>query len=1040
MSQEPTKRAGVIAWMVRNRVTPNLLMIALLAGGVLMATQLKQEVFPEFELDLVDVSVPYPGASPEEVERGIVLAIEEAVRGLDGIKEVTSTAGEGGANVRLELEEGSNAARITQDVKQAVDAIRTFPLDAEDPRVTQLMRRREVLDLQIYGDISERQLREVVEQVRDGLLADPGITQLEIEAARAVELHVEIPEATLRKYGLTLQGVAQTIARASVELPGGRVETTGGEILLRVKDRRDWAAQFATIPVVTTADGAVLRLGDVATVSEGFEEVGRRAFYKGLRSTTLEIYRVGDQTPIEVSDAVRRVMGELEIHLPKGVGWEINRDRSDIFRDRLELLLRNAAIGLLLVLVLLGLFLSPRLAFWVTMGIPTSFLGAFVVLAALGVSLNMVSMFAFIIALGIVVDDAIVVGENIYELRSHRPSYESAAIDGATGVIQPVSFAILTNMVTFGPLLFVPGYVGKIWSVIPIVVIVVFALSWLESLIILPAHLVHGSPDGWSNGLFRGLRWVAQSGLDLLIRRIYLPFLRMCLRWRLATLGVAAATLMVVVAYVAGGHIGRTMMPRVESDVAVASAVLPPGTPETRVREVMERLVQGMERVAEGNGGKQLLIGTYARYDGTSVELRAYLTAPAVRPISTRDVTKAWREAVGIIEGLQSLQYQSDRGGPGSGAALTVELSHRSVATLQQASQALADALQDFPNVSDIDDGYASGKEQMNLRLKPAGEALGLSSTDLARQVRSAFHGAVAVRQQRERHEVTTLVRRPRSERSSVQDVEALMVTTPTGARVPLRQVAEVERSRAYTSIQRRSGRRTVEVTANVEPIGQTPQIMATLDDKVLPQLRRDFPGLTAGYEGRQARFAESIEALVDGFKIAMAIIFFLLAIPFRSYVQPAIVMLAIPFGLAGAVAGHVVMGYDISLLSLMGAVALSGVVVNDSLLLVDYANSQMRIGATAREAALEAARRRFRPVILTTMTTFGGLAPMVFETSRQARFMIPMAISLGFGIVFATVVTLVIVPTLYVVLDDVKHWLMRMFQMLFVPAKRRAG
>ena len=1013
-----TAERGPIAWMARNHSTANLLMIFLIAGGLYTTTRIKQEVFPAFDLDIVTVRVPYPGASPEEVEQGIVLAIEEAVRGIDGVHELRATAGEGGGFVSVELDEGVESLKAYQDIKQAVDGITTFPLDAEEARVSPMVRRREVLDLQIYGDVTERALRAVVEGVRARLLMHEHISQLEVEAARSVEIHAEVSQDTLRAYGLTLETVAQRIAAASVDLPGGKVETRGGEVLLRVKDRRSWATEFAAIPIVTTSTGGVRTLGEIADVTEGFEDVGRRGSYKGARSATLEIYRVADETPIGVSDAVREVMAEIEADLPTGVQWEINNDRSDMFRQRLELLLRNAFIGLVLVLVLLGLFLEPRLAFWVTMGIPTSFLGGLLFLPAADVSINMISMFAFIIALGIVVDDAIVAGENIFEMRSRGLSYAEAAVRGAKGVAIPVSFAILTNIVTFLPLYFVPGFIGKIWKVIPIVVVTTFVLSWVECLFILPAHLVH-DPGRTGNGPLTRIRLMSTAGLWFFIDRVYGPILRLALRWRFATLGLAIATLAVVIGYVMGGHIGRTMMPRVESDTAVVTATLPVGSPDARAEAVRRRLVEAMDRVAAAHGGDELLVGTFARVDDNEVQARAYLTPPTQRPLSTREVTKLWREEVGAIVGLQSLRFESDRGGPGSGASLTVELSHWDISQLDRASTALADALREFPKVKDVDDGYAAGKSQLDFKLKPAGESLGLSSRDVARQVRAAFFGARALRQQRGRDEVTVLVRRPESERTSEHDIESLLIRTPKGREVPLSEVANVVRGRAFTVIERRDGRRTVTVTADVEPIGQTPQVMAALEEQVFPGLRRDIPGLTVGYEGRQAHFAEAASALGRGFGLALIAIYFLLAIPFRSYAQPVVVMLAIPFGLAGAVIGHVVMGFNISILSMMGAIALSGVVVNDSLVLIDYANHLRDEGTTAFEAAFEAARRRFRPVILTTLTTFGGLAPMIFETSRQARFMIPMAISLGFGIVFATVVTLIIVPTLYVMIDD---------------------
>ncbi len=1021
---------GPLAWMAYNRVTPNLLMIFLLLGGLLVSGQIKKEVFPEFELDMVTVSVAYPGASPEEVEQGIILVIEEAVRGLDGIKELTATAAEGHGSVRIELLSDADQQKVYQEIKQEIDRIRTFPDDAEESQVSLLARRREVLNIQLYGNTTEAALREAVEQVRDRLLQDPGITQIDLSGARDLEIHIDVPQEKLRAYGLTLDGIGSAIASASTEIPGGAVETRGGDILLRVTDRRDWAREFSRIPIISMADGTIVLLEDIATVRESFADSDRFATYNGQRSIGLDIFRVGDQTPVGVSRAVRGAMAEIEADLPVGIFWDINQDRSEIYEQRLNLLLKNACMGLALVLLLLGLFLEFKLAFWVTMGIPISFLGGMLFLPVMDVSINIMSMFAFIIALGIVVDDAIVAGENIYEYRQRGHGMAKAAILGARNVAIPITYAILTNIVAFLPLYFIPGTMGKIWKAIPVVVITVFLISWVEALFILPAHLAHtrSAPASRLTARLHALQQRFSARVSRFIETRYRPFLELSIRWRGLTVAIGVAILIIVLSYVMSGRIGMILMPRIESDRAVVTAVLPAGSPLADAREVQTRLVRGIEEVAAANGGEQLLQGVFAMIDENQVEITAYLAPPGVRPLNTGIVTKLWREQVGQIIGLESLRYESDRGGPGGGGALTVELSHRDTSILDQASSSLAERLDEFANVKDIDDGFSPGKEQLDFRITPSGESLGLTSREIARQVRNAFSGTEALRQQRGRNEVTVRVRLPENERSSEFNVENLMIRTSSGTFVPLLEVAKVERGRAYTTINRRDARRTVTVTADVEPIGQTSQILATLNSQVLPELARDFPGLTYGYQGRQASMKESTGGLVYGFGFAMIAIYFLLAIPFRSYTQPLIVMLAIPFGIVGATLGHLIMGYSLSLMSMMGIVALSGVVVNDSLVLIDYANRQRLDGGSAHDAICAAGTRRFRPIILTTLTTFGGLAPMIFETSRQARFLIPMALSLGFGILFATFITLLLVPSLYLLVEDFLRWLGRIF------------
>jgi multidrug efflux pump subunit AcrB len=1008
--------------MVHNRVTPNLLMLFLLVGGLYMTTRIKQEVFPEFAEDRVAITVPYPGASPEEVEQGIILAVEEAVRGLPGVGEVTATASEGSGTVTAEILAEDDPMQVYQDIRQGIDSISTFPNDAEDPEVSLSVHRHEVLTLQFYGDVPEGSLREAVEQVRDRLLQDPGITQVDLVGARDYEIQVEVPQENLRAYHLTLGQIAARVAAASVELGGGKVETSGGEILLRVRDRRDWAREFARLPVVTTAAGSVVRLEDIARVREGFAETDRSSSYNGFRNMGLDVYRVGEQTPIGVSDAVRAAMPEIAADLPAGIHWAISRDDSDVYRQRLELLLKNAFMGLLLVLGTLGVFLEFKLAFWVTMGIPTSFLGGLLFLPLMGVSINMISLFAFIVALGIVVDDAIVAGENIYEYRSQGMGFAQAAILGARDVGVPIAFSILTNVVAFLPLSFIPGVMGQVWGVIPVVVVTVFLISWVESMLILPAHLAHtrSTPSSRLTGALH--RW--QQGFRRLVSRfieqIYGPFLDACLRWRFLTVAAGFALLIGIAGYVKSGRIGMILMPRVESDRAVVTAVLPYGSPSAKVEAVGNRLLRAAQEVAAAHGGDLLLVGVQSRLNENEVRVDAFLTAPDVRPIGTAEMTRLWRGQVGPLPGLESLKFQSDRGGPGSGASLTVELSHRDIDVLDRASAALAERLAEFPNVKDIDDGYTPGKRQLSFRLTAEGRSLGLTSQEVARQVRNAFYGAEALRQQRGRSEVKVVARLAADERASEYGVEALMIATPAGTFVPLRQVAEVERGRAYTTINRRDGRRTVTVTADVEPIGETGRIQAALDETILPQLVRDYPGLTHGYEGRQADMKESMQSLVGGFAMAVLAIYFLLAIPFRSYTQPLIVMISIPFGIVGAVLGHLLMGYNLSVMSMMGVVALAGVVVNDSLVLIDYANRRRQAGDRPREAVRTAGVRRFRPILLTTLTTFGGLSPMIFETSRQARFMIPMALSLGYGILFATVISLVLVPCLYVIVEDV--------------------
>ena len=1023
---ENSSPRGPIAWMAGRSVTANLLMLVLLIGGLIMGNNMRKDVFPDFELDLVTISLTYPGASPEEVERGTILAVEEAIQDLEGIKEITATAREGSGTVTIEIIEGENVSQIAQEIKNAVDRITSFPEDVEDPQITVPTRKRYVVSLALYGDQSEWVLREVAENIRDQLLMDPEISQVELQGVRDYEISIEIPQETLRAYGLTLDEVARTIGRQAIEVPGGAIKTEGGDVLVRVSERRDFGREFGRIPVISSADGTEVLLEDIAVIRDDFAETDQFATFNGKPAIMLEVYRIGDQSPVAVADAVHRKIETINTNLPEGLNLVPQNDRSEIYRQRLNLMVTNGYFGLALVFILLAIFLETRLAFWVSLGIPISFLGALLLLPLIGVTFNMVSMFAFIVTLGIVVDDAIVVGENVYYNRQQGMGWLDAAITGAREISMPVIFSVLTNMVTFMPIFFVPGFMGKVFREIPLVVVTVFFISLIESLFILPAHLGHRKnvkeKDG--KGLLGMLHHLQQRFSFFFVRMVhsrYGPFLALVLRWRYVSFSIGLLILMIAFGYVKSGRMGFELFPKIESDYAAVTAILPFGTSVNRTTEVEKLLVKKGKEVVEKNGGAELTEGIYARVNNNEAEVRIYLTPPDRRPVSTARVTQLWREATGEIAGLESIKFESDAGGPGRGAAISVELSHRDIKVLEAASSELADALGYFPNTIDIDDGFSPGKQQIDFKVLPEGQSLGLQAADIARQVRQAYYGAEVLRQQRGRNEVKIMVRLPKEQRISEYHLEEMILRTPDGGEVPLQEVVALERGRADTSIERRNGRRVVTVSTDVAPRSQAGQVMEAMVSDILPQLQSHYAGLSYSFEGRQADRKESVQALLRGLMIALIIIYAMLAIPLNSYIQPLIIMLAIPFGLVGAVIGHLIMGYSLSVLSLFGIVALSGVVVNDSLVLIDFANRRRKLGIIAREAVHDAAVHRFRPIMLTTVTTFGGLTPMIFETSRQARFLIPMAISLGYGIVFATVITLVIVPSVYLIIDDLR-------------------
>ena len=1011
--------------MAGHPVAANLLMIVLLIGGLFWSTRIKQEVFPDFELDIVTVSVPFPGASPQEVERGILLSIEEAVSGLEGIEKVTATAREGSGTVTVEMIEGEDIQRLAADIKTEVDRITSFPVEAEEPRVTIASRKRYVVSIALYGDQSEQVLREYAEIVRERLLQDPEITQVELSNVRNFEISIEIPQDSLRTYNLTLGEVAQRVRQASVELPGGAIKTPGGDILVRMKERRDFGREFGQIPSITASDGTQGLLENIATISDSFEETDRKATYNGQPTVFIETYRVGEQTPITVSDAVKRVVAELKETLPDGLSIDLRNDRSEIYRQRLGLLLKNGFLGLALVFILLALFLEPRLAFWVSLGIPISFLGSLLFLPSVGLSINMVSMFAFIVTLGIVVDDAIVVGENVYTHRQRGKKWFEAAVAGAREISVPVNFSVLTNMVAFLPMFFIPGFMGKIFKQIPVVVICVFAISLVESLLILPAHLGHQktrSPRGFLGWLEKWQGRFSQTFIAL-VHRFYTPSLGLILRWRYVSLGIALAILIVTVGYIRSGRLGFELFPKIESDYAKVTATLPFGSAFTKTEKVQQKLVAEAKTAAAENGGEKLVEGIYAVVNNNIAEVRVYLQPPGIRTMSTTAFTDLWRNRVGTLSGLESLRFESDAGGPGRGSAISIELSHQRIDLLEQASSELAEALAYYPNVQDVDDGFAPGKQQIDFKLRPEARSLGLTSREVAQQMRYAFYGAEVLRQQRGRNEIKVMVRFPKEERISEYNLEEMILSTPNGGETPLRSVVNVNRGRAYTDIKRRGGRRIVTVTADARPRSKAGEILAAVKSDTLPILLSRYPGLEISFEGRQADQRKSMQSLFKGLVIVLMVIYAMLAVPLNSYIQPAIIMASIPFGIVGAVIGHMIMGYSLSVISMFGVLALTGVVINDSLVLIDMANRNRRSGLAPYASILQAGLQRFRPIILTTLTTFGGLTPMIFETSRQARFLIPMAISLGFGILFATFITLLLVPSLYLIVEDLRQW-----------------
>ncbi len=1020
-----SRRGGPVSWMTRHGVAPNLLMAFLIIGGLVMSLMIRKEFIPSTDADMVIVSVAYPGATPSEMEQGVVLPIENELSGLDGFAEVTSTATQSSAVVTVELNNDTDRQQAYQDIQQAVNNITTFPAGIERPVVRIASHSREVMELALFGPLDKFELKKLAEQIREKFLDAPEISKVELKGTPDEEVHIEISQSVLESYGLTLQSVASVVGNNAIEQSAGTVRTDGGDILVTLDNRLYWAEEFRDLPVVSGESGVHLRLGDIATVTEGFSDSNRLVTYNGKTSIGLDIYRTENQTPLTVTQAAYRQLEEIIPTLPPGVEIIVTDDDGKTYNERVGLLLKNASIGLILVLVLLSIFLEYRLAFWVTMGIPTAFLGALLLLPSMDVSINMISMFAFIIALGIVVDDAIIAGENIFEHMQQGMNFQDAAVQGAREVAMPLAFAILTNVAAFLPLLALPGMMGKLFIAIPIVVISCFLISWIEALFILPTHLAHlkkKSPDAPLNLLER-IQRRADKRLTQFITGTYQPVLERCLKYPSLTVAVAVFCLLIVMAWPMSGRMGFSMFPRIEGEFVVATAELPSNAPMAQalaVRTLLEDRLTVVNDEIESRG-RPLVVSIEGDIDGTTVEVQGKLVDSGERPVSASALVNLWRAEIGEISGIRSLTFDSERGGgPSGGAGLTVELRGSRTEILEQASADMAVQLAGFGGVKDVANGFTSGKPQWDIELTEKGRSLGLEADDVAGQVRAALYGSRALRQQRNTSEVTVLVRLPESERSRSADIEQLKILTPSGAYVPLSEVAELVKGNSPASISRRDGRQIVNVTAEVEPREQIPAVMNLLRTEVFPDLEARYPSVDFGFRGRQADTQESMSSLMLYGAFSLMLIYVLLAIPFRSYFQPLLIMAVIPFGAGGAMLGHIMLGYGLSIMSIMGVVALAGVVVNDSLILVDYANRLNRRDKLAPyEAIVRAGVRRFRPILLTTLTTFGGLAPMVFETSRQAQFITPMAVSLGFGILFTTFVCLLVLPALYLLLSN---------------------
>ncbi|NUM37034.1 MAG: efflux RND transporter permease subunit [Candidatus Brocadiae bacterium] len=1029
---------SVVRWCIDNPVCVNLGLFLIILGGFFYLDQLNRELFPEFSLDRIIVQVVFPGASPEEVEEGICIKIEEAITGISGIKKVDSTARESIGSVLIEIESGEDIYRMKDEIESRINQINTFPKDAEKPIVQDLKLIRQVLFITVSGDMSEETLRGLSEEIKDDLLQLPEISRVSIVGLREYEISIELSEENMRKYNVSAQSIGSAIQRNSLDITGGIIKTDQGEILLRVKGQKYKRKEFEDIIVKTNSDGAHIYLHQIASVKDAFEESKVKGYLNSKRAALINVSKTEDEDSIKISQTVINYIEKKEKTVPKGVHLGIFGDTSKLVQSRLDLLTVNGMQGLILVFVSLTMFLSLKLSIWVTLGIPLSFLGTFILMVFLGQSLNMLSMFALIMCLGIVVDDAIVISESIYShIYINRLSPKEAAFEGTARVFWPVVASVSTTVVAFLSLLSITGIMGKFMAVIPITVTCILVMSLLEALVSLPCHLSRSlkaedeSTNATAGAKIRKtiedmVKWVVKS---------YIKILRLSCEYRYTTVALGIFMLLFCFGLVQGGFIKFILFPKLDSDTLRVQLAYPEGasnqiTEKTilYIQEKLEKLHQDMKK--EYNREEDIVkkiytvIGQHSTENGTTTasnlaEISVELQPSEERKISSELIANRWREEVGEIAGIKQAIFGSSREGPG-GKPIQVQLRSSSFEDLKQAAFELKTHLRRYPGVFDIQDDFQEGYKELRLSLKPQATNLGLTLSDMASQVRHAFYGNEILRLQRGKFDVKVFVRYPSEERVYLSDLEKVKIRI-NNQEIPISEVAEGKISNGYSLIKRIEGKRVVNVIADLNEFKANANEINTdlVQSGYLSSLCSKYRGMSYAFEGQRKETEESMQGLKYGFLFSLLAIYMLLATIFASYLQPLIIMMAIPFGLIGALLGHYIMAYPITLMSFFGLVALGGMVVNNSLIIIDFINEALAKGMGMFEAIENAGEKRFRAILLTTLTTIVGITPLMFERSLQAQFLIPMAISLAFGLLFSTLLTLFMVPAAFIILSD---------------------
>jgi len=1033
----------LISFFLKSRTGANVVMLLIFGLGLLAAAQIRRESFSSSDLDMLKVSARYEGASPVEVEQAVLRPIEEQCIGIEGFKSISGSASEGFASATIELTEGTDIDSALIDLRDRIDKIKNFPEGVEDIIVSEVKRKDPVATLIVYGHAPEGALKHYAELLKDELIINRIATEVVLESVRSPEILISISEARLREYGITIGQVSEAVKAASLDLPLGTIHGERGDFLLRIREQKRDPKEFLKIPISRGSEGREITLGSLAQIHRGWEDVEIGARYNGQRALIVQVDKTETQDTMATADAVRGYLDGFRKGLPSGIGVDIFVDQSLRIKDRLNILLDNGIMGLVLVFLVLWFFTEIKTAFWVTWGIPVSFLGTIFVMYVSGITLNMMTMFGLILVLGMIVDDAVVVSENIYSrFKMGEGGYE-AAYGGSTSVFWPIIASSLTTIGAFIPLMFVTGAMGRTIGALPWVVIVALCVSLVESFFSLPKHIEHGlKRDHAEKRRSFALRAKIESGVDVFIEKVVGPLSVFFLKARYWIIGASIAVVLVSFGMPAGGRLLFTFFPMPDTNSIVARVRYPIGTQSDRSLEMVSELEDALKRteqkLGDPSGREPLIERVLVRLGETSIDsdrgghlaqVQVELRDAELRSVTSDEVISVWRKNAQTLPGIASLTFSRLERGVG-GKELDIRLAGNTWENLDAASRFLMGHVTAIPGVSNIETDLRPGKNEISLLVNEEGRRLGLSSASLAQQVRNAFFGAIVQSFQEGSDDVKVRALFPKDQRYRLEDLKNLtvLIESPGGMsmRVPLLSVARIEQTRGWAELKHLDRRRAVAVTAEIdENVTTAGKVIESLQPILLQEIPNTFPGVSIRLEGQRATQEETFEGLKFGAFIGLLIIFCVLALVMDSWTSPLLVFSIIPIGLVGMIWGHILMGYKLIMLSVMAGIALSGVVINNAIILMDFFKAGLAETGETRASLVLAVKRRFRPIVMTTVTTVAGLLPMLLETSIQAQFLIPMAITIAFGLTTGTIGTLVFLPALIQVIDDCKTFLL---------------